>query len=157
MQFLQNSAANLREQLMKDGDSDSFPKELDQFLEKKFLFKIQISDYNLRQNWSIFTVIRMCDDTSIIDTYLATSNIIQGVEDHVDFDHSLIGSESIAEVEHDTLSVSCSSSSITPMKRVAVDTFNQPNSSEDLTPAQMSCNKKKQIKIEKNDFDNVEE
>ncbi|MQM02367.1 hypothetical protein Taro_035133 [Colocasia esculenta] len=39
------------------------------------------------------------------------------------------------------------------MKRVAVDTLNQPNSSKDLTPAQMSCNKKKQIKIEKNDVD----
>ncbi|MQL81406.1 hypothetical protein Taro_013864 [Colocasia esculenta] len=80
-----------------------------------------------------------------------------GVEDHADFDHSVIGSESIAEVEHDTLSVSCSSSNITPMKRVAADTFNQPNSSEDLTPVQMSCNKKKHIKIEKNDVDNFEE
>ncbi|MQM20275.1 hypothetical protein Taro_053293 [Colocasia esculenta] len=43
------------------------------------------------------------------------------------------------------------------MKRVAVDTLNQPNSSEDLTPAQMSCNMKKQIKIEKNDIDSFEE
>ncbi|MQM15298.1 hypothetical protein Taro_048242 [Colocasia esculenta] len=85
----------------------------------------------------------MCDDTSIINTYLATSNIIQGIEDHIHFNHSVIGSEGIAEVENDTLLVSCSSSSITPMKRVAVDTLNQPNSSEDLTPAQISCNKKK--------------
>ncbi|MQL73094.1 hypothetical protein Taro_005463 [Colocasia esculenta] len=100
----------------------------------------------------------MCDDTSIIDTYLATSNIIQGVEDHTDFDHSVIGSEGIAEVEHGTLSISCSSSSITPMmKRVAADTLNQPNSSEDLTHAQMSCNKKKHIKIEKNDVDSFKE
>ncbi|MQM19121.1 hypothetical protein Taro_052121 [Colocasia esculenta] len=91
----------------------------------------------------------MCDDTSIINAYLATSNIIKGVEDHIDFDHSVIGSEGIVEVEKDTLSVSCSSSSITLMKRVAVNTLKQPNSSEDLTLAQMSCNKKKQIKIEK--------
>ncbi|MQL95073.1 hypothetical protein Taro_027741 [Colocasia esculenta] len=142
---------------MKDGDSDSFFKELDQFLEKKFLFKIQISDYNLRQNWPIFIVVRMCDDTSIIDTYLSTSNIVQGVEDDADFDDNVIGSKDIAQVEHDTLSVSCSSSSITPMKRVAADTFNQRNSSEDLTPTQMSCNKKKQIKIEKIDVDSFEQ
>ncbi|MQM10335.1 hypothetical protein Taro_043223 [Colocasia esculenta] len=96
--------------------------------------------------------------TSLIHICLhQTSNIVHGVEDDADFDDNVIGSEDIAQVEHDTLSVSCSSSSITPMKRVAADTLNQRNSSEDLTPAQMSCNKKKHIKIEKKDVDSFEQ
>ncbi|MQL77931.1 hypothetical protein Taro_010329 [Colocasia esculenta] len=57
----------------QDGDTESFPEELDIFLNKRFIFKIQISEFNLQQKWPIYTVIRVTDDDSLIEEYLSSS------------------------------------------------------------------------------------
>ncbi|XP_020243156.1 uncharacterized protein LOC109821376 [Asparagus officinalis] len=49
-QVIHKSAVELRERLRKEGDDDSFPQELDVLVKKKFLFKIQVSEFNLNQN-----------------------------------------------------------------------------------------------------------
>ncbi|MQL72798.1 hypothetical protein Taro_005118, partial [Colocasia esculenta] len=60
----------------QDGDTDSFPEKLDNFLHKRFIFKIQISEFNLQQKWPIYTVIRVTDDDSLSEEYLSSSIVI---------------------------------------------------------------------------------
>ncbi|MQL79410.1 hypothetical protein Taro_011835, partial [Colocasia esculenta] len=131
-----------------DGDTESFPEELDNFLHKRFIFKIQISEFNLQQKWPIYTVIRVTDDDSLIEEYLSSS--IESNE-NLELDESIKHGEQITDVDTDTFSITCSSSSITPLKRSIPDNDRGEDLSVDTVPAQHSCSKMKKIKIEKED------
>ncbi|XP_056683440.1 replication protein A 70 kDa DNA-binding subunit B isoform X1 [Spinacia oleracea] len=65
-QAIQISTMDLKDKLLKDGKGDSFPEELEMLLERKCLFRIQISKYNLDQDWDKFTVVRLSDDEDLI-------------------------------------------------------------------------------------------
>ncbi|MQL85743.1 hypothetical protein Taro_018286, partial [Colocasia esculenta] len=78
------------------GDTESFPEELDNFLHKRFIFKIQISEFNLQQKWHIYTVIRVMDDDSLIEEYLSSS--IESNE-NLELDECIKYGEQITDVD----------------------------------------------------------
>ncbi|XP_020255055.1 uncharacterized protein LOC109832011 isoform X1 [Asparagus officinalis] len=141
----------------EEGDDDSFPRELDVLVKKKFLFKIQVSEFNLNQNWPVFSVSKMTDD----------ENLIAAFRDSLDLNQESIGQEyftdeaesSKKKVDLDNVSLSvtcdneveiCSSDNITPCKRNLLESDLEHSVSMDLISPQLSSNKKqKQIKIEK--------
>ena len=49
------------------GDPDSFTEELENIINKKFAFKIQITDYNLREGQSTYSVFRISDNADLLD------------------------------------------------------------------------------------------
>ncbi|XP_056691757.1 uncharacterized protein [Spinacia oleracea] len=67
--ILGKSALSIREYQAQEGNSDSFPKYLDELLERTYLFKIRITDYNLKQNCPIFTVTKISDDENLIKSF----------------------------------------------------------------------------------------
>ncbi|XP_020270579.1 replication protein A 70 kDa DNA-binding subunit B-like [Asparagus officinalis] len=137
-QVIHKSAVELRGRLTKEGDDDSFPRELDVLVKKKFLFKIQVSEFNLNQNWPVFSVSKMTDD----------ENRIAAFKDSLDLNQvSLSVTCDNTEVEI------CSSDNITPCKRNLFESDVEQSVLVDLISPQMSSNKKeKHIKIEKDNY-----
>ncbi|KAL2937072.1 putative cell division protein WhiA [Bienertia sinuspersici] len=54
----------------KENKEDAYPEELNKLLDKKFLFRIHISKYNLEQNWNKYTVVRLTEDENTIKSFL---------------------------------------------------------------------------------------
>ena len=53
--------------MMQDGDNmDLIPKDLNELLERKGLFKIKVYEYNIRQYCPLFTVMKMSEDKNLI-------------------------------------------------------------------------------------------
>ncbi|XP_056685552.1 replication protein A 70 kDa DNA-binding subunit C-like [Spinacia oleracea] len=73
VQILGKSALHIRECQIKDGNKDdnddSVPKDLKELLDRKFLFKVKVTDYNLKQSCPLFTVTKMSDDVDLIKTF----------------------------------------------------------------------------------------
>lgn len=53
-------------------NDDLYPDEFKSFEGKMFLFKFEISEYNLKNNFKIYTVDEMSDDEDLIMFYLNT-------------------------------------------------------------------------------------
>lgn len=47
-------------------DDNFFAVDFYQLIGKRFLFKIEISEYNITTGWNVYTILRMCDDDDII-------------------------------------------------------------------------------------------
>ena len=45
---------------------ETYPEDLDTLVGKKCVFKIQVSNYNLNNNYHVFTVNKLTEDESII-------------------------------------------------------------------------------------------
>ncbi|XP_074314434.1 replication protein A 70 kDa DNA-binding subunit A-like [Silene latifolia] len=71
IQLIQKSAAELRETLIKNGEEGRFPIEFDDLLEKQFMFKLNISEYNLSKNYKVYTVSRITDDPELLSAHFA--------------------------------------------------------------------------------------
>ncbi|KAK9705296.1 hypothetical protein RND81_07G045900 [Saponaria officinalis] len=155
--LLNTSASALREILMKDDDADAFPKELDDLLKKQFLFRIRITDFNLKNNWRKYRIYRLTDDINLINTHTHTSALnvgkVQG--------HNITTSESVDknvnEFHKECISITCDNddchesedSRLTSIKRT-IDFLQPDETSVDIIDAQCLTNKKKVVvKIEK--------
>ncbi|XP_074278221.1 replication protein A 70 kDa DNA-binding subunit A-like [Silene latifolia] len=71
IQLIQKTAVDLRETLIKNGEDGLFPIEFDDLLEKQFLFKLNISEYNLSKNYKVYTVSRITDDPELLSAHFA--------------------------------------------------------------------------------------
>ncbi|MQM00239.1 hypothetical protein Taro_032981 [Colocasia esculenta] len=78
------------------------------------------------------------------------SNLVESNE-NLELDESIKQGEQITDVDTDTFSITCSSSSITPLKRSISNNDRGEDLSVDNVPAQHSYSKMKKIKIEKED------
>ncbi|KAL6565900.1 hypothetical protein OROHE_004955 [Orobanche hederae] len=68
-QILGKSASDLKQTLDLAGEDDSFPDELEQLIDKKFLFKLEISNYTLKQRVKMYTVLKMSQDEQIMSKF----------------------------------------------------------------------------------------
>ncbi|KAL6556947.1 hypothetical protein OROHE_006823 [Orobanche hederae] len=68
-QFLGKGAADLKQALDLAGEDDSFPNELGQLIDKKFLFKLEISNYTLQQRVKMYTFLKMSQDEQIMSKF----------------------------------------------------------------------------------------
>ena len=50
-----------------------FPKEITDIVDKKFVFKVSIDEYNLKKLMPVFNVMRMSNDPDIIESVCATA------------------------------------------------------------------------------------
>ncbi|MQM10540.1 hypothetical protein Taro_043438 [Colocasia esculenta] len=71
--------------------------------------------------------------------------------ENLELDESIKHGEQITDVDTDTFSITCSSSSITPLKRSITDNDRGEDLSVDTIPTQHSSSKMKKNKIEKED------
>ncbi|KAK9706606.1 hypothetical protein RND81_07G138400 [Saponaria officinalis] len=71
-QFISHSESNLLAKLEKDGEMESIPRELEAFVDKKFVFKINIHEkFNICQGSNSYTVYTMSDDAELADKWHA--------------------------------------------------------------------------------------
>lgn len=63
--------------VLQDGKNSSFPDELDVLLDRNFLFRFHISNYNIDKNWDHFTVLRISDDEELIKSFLEVNNDVE--------------------------------------------------------------------------------
>ncbi|XP_056691758.1 uncharacterized protein [Spinacia oleracea] len=154
--ILGKSALSIREYQAQKGNSDSFPKDLDELLERKYLFKIRITDYNLKQNCPIFTVTKISDNENLIKSF-QDANTPEKQLEHQEIDvtsKTLNAGENTITIHSEDMDDNWSNSCITP---------NQKRSSKDFeddgnhTSTEHSSNKYQRIisiKQEKDTADN---
>ncbi|XP_073107183.1 uncharacterized protein [Elaeis guineensis] len=125
-QFLGKTASEIRQQEMKNGVGCGPPAVLNNFVGKKFVFKINIKKLNVKSKWSIYSVMRMSDDADLLEHFNSTlADNKESVSDEVEY----------------------TSPTKTPSKRFAEDVS---DTIVDDPTAQLSGNKlKKVIKVEK--------
>ncbi|KAF7802212.1 replication protein A 70 kDa DNA-binding subunit B-like [Senna tora] len=56
------------------GDGSSFPEEIEQIVQRRYLFKIKIIEFNIEQN-SSFTVSNVTDDVNLINAFISSQGI----------------------------------------------------------------------------------
>jgi hypothetical protein len=71
--------------LMQPNNSSEFPSDLDTFIGKQMLFKVEVTDGNLLHNWRNYAVKRTTADVEIIQRFMTLHNI-KGIEYEVDTD-----------------------------------------------------------------------
>ncbi|XP_074306401.1 uncharacterized protein LOC141641646 [Silene latifolia] len=81
IQLIQKTTVDLRETLIKNGEDGLFPIEFDDLLEKQFLFKLNISEYNLSKNYKVYTVSRITDDPELLSAHFALLQTQENVSD----------------------------------------------------------------------------
>ncbi|XP_056691785.1 uncharacterized protein [Spinacia oleracea] len=151
---VQISAENLREKIAKDGKNSSFPDELDVLLDRNFLFRFHISNYNIDKNWDHFTVLRISDGEELIKSFLEVNNDME--ERDIEVQSTVTSSIPLHEKEKESTSIICDNEDtnegfVTPMKRPLED-VSTTGIEKKSDSAQHSSNKRKTfIKIEKDD------
>ncbi|GKC83343.1 replication protein A 70 kDa DNA-binding subunit B-like protein [Tanacetum coccineum] len=69
-QMTDKHAFEIREKQEKDGDVDSFPEVFNELINKKFIFKIEVSDFNIENGYDVYTVSKVCHDAEIMDAMI---------------------------------------------------------------------------------------
>lgn len=64
--MLGTGANEIRERQLSSDDTESFPHELNRLLNLKLAFKIEVTDYNLKNEYHVYTVCKICNDPEII-------------------------------------------------------------------------------------------
>ncbi|KAK1419692.1 hypothetical protein QVD17_28961 [Tagetes erecta] len=60
------SATEVRERQVDENQTESFPHEMMRLLDKKLAFKIEVTDYNLKNDYYVYTVLKVSDDPDIL-------------------------------------------------------------------------------------------
>jgi hypothetical protein len=60
---------------LQNQKGSNFPKEIDNLLGKRMLFKVDIKDGNIIHNWRNFTARRVTDDAGIIKQFMELHKI----------------------------------------------------------------------------------
>ncbi|KAK2391029.1 replication protein A 70 kDa DNA-binding subunit [Trifolium repens] len=79
-QFLGRTAQDLLDAM---NDEHTYPPELNVFVNKRMLFKVEVTDANLYRNWRGYTVKKLSDDDDIIKRFAALHGIYVGCDDDV--------------------------------------------------------------------------
>uniref|UniRef100_M1AQS8 Uncharacterized protein n=1 Tax=Solanum tuberosum TaxID=4113 RepID=M1AQS8_SOLTU len=68
IQLLGKTAKELKEGLLEDAES-SYPTELGDLMEKKFMFKILIKDSNINRKDNVYKVVNFTDDDTLLKEF----------------------------------------------------------------------------------------
>ncbi|XP_021747634.1 uncharacterized protein LOC110713498 [Chenopodium quinoa] len=151
MSIAHKSAYDLKDSLSRVDDIDSCQEELNNLVGKKFLFKVEISNYNLKQKWEVYAINKMSDNDDLMQSFLSTSTITKDdASNSISINYD--GHKAIVDVEKE--SISCvedndqllgSSPSISIKQSIEVDSCD--------FEAELSTTKKKktEVKIEKDE------
>ncbi|KAI3726888.1 hypothetical protein L1987_66694 [Smallanthus sonchifolius] len=90
------TSSDIRERQVKAGDTTNLPHEISRLVDKKLAFKIDVSEYNLKNDYRVYTVLKICDDPAIISE-------LQSFDDNADEDaFSVTADSSAVEAEIDS-------------------------------------------------------
>nr|XP_043611794.1 uncharacterized protein LOC122583457 [Erigeron canadensis] len=73
--YIGKPASVLLKKYKKIDDNGIYPEEFNSFINKRFAFKIRISEYNLKNNYRVYMVNKLSDDVDIIDVVLKNSTV----------------------------------------------------------------------------------
>jgi hypothetical protein len=59
----------------QNNNSRSYPPALEAFINKRMLFKVEVTDANLYRNWRGYTVKKLTDDEEIINRFTSLHGI----------------------------------------------------------------------------------
>ncbi|KAF7808274.1 replication protein A 70 kDa DNA-binding subunit B-like [Senna tora] len=141
-QFLGSSAIELLQGLVVDfGDTSSVPDRLDEFLGKKFLFKLKIKDDRFSYFDPKYIVMRMSDRESLIEQYNRNKDDIQ---------QSPCSNTTpvLSEFHKESGTIDLEASSdhcITPVKRTSTAYYDDSSPSIIEIPSETSSNKYRKI------------
>ncbi|WCJ43854.1 hypothetical protein M5689_024564 [Euphorbia peplus] len=65
--FIGKNAADLKSSLSEDDDKRGYPSDLTMFLDKKFVFKINVTEYNMMYRLGAYSVSKMTYDDGLIE------------------------------------------------------------------------------------------
>ncbi|KAK2428443.1 replication protein A 70 kDa DNA-binding subunit [Trifolium repens] len=74
-QVLGRTAQDLLDAMNNEEASNAYPQELDMFVDKRILFKVEITDANLYRNWRGYTVKKLSFDDDIINRFTTLHGI----------------------------------------------------------------------------------
>ncbi|CAJ2672071.1 unnamed protein product [Trifolium pratense] len=81
---------DLLDAMNNDPSSPSYPRELDMFVNKWMLFKVEVTDANLYRNWRGYNVKKVTSDEDIIKRFTSLHGInLNDHDDDTNFDHLL--------------------------------------------------------------------
>ncbi|CAJ2643107.1 unnamed protein product [Trifolium pratense] len=69
------TAQDMLDSMNNDPNSTTYPRELDVFINKRMLFKVEVTDANLYRNWRGYTVKKMTADEEIIKQFTTLHRI----------------------------------------------------------------------------------
>ncbi|KAF7807798.1 replication protein A 70 kDa DNA-binding subunit A-like [Senna tora] len=147
VKFLGSSATELLQGLVADfGDTSSVPDRLDDFLGKKFLFKLKIKDDRFSYFNPKYIVMRMSDRESLIEQYNRNKDDIQ---------QSPCSNTTpvLSEFDKESGTIDLEASGdhcITPVKRTSAAYYDDSSPSIIQIPSETSSNKYRKI-IEEED------
>lgn len=138
-----------------------YPEEFNQLLDKQFVFKVNVSDFNLNKNYKCFTINRLTDNEEVIKSVLKRSALTEDVTSEVetplavmDLTHDSNDSKEVVSVTEENGTpfsmVSSSASSPPPGgKRNAEAIDHDVHNQSSTTKIAPFSNKLKQPKLEK--------
>ncbi|MCH79270.1 replication factor A protein [Trifolium medium] len=77
-QVIGRTAQDLLDGMNNERTTGSYPQELDVFVDKRMLFKIEVADANLYRNWRNYNVKKLTDDEDIINRFTTLHGINVG-------------------------------------------------------------------------------
>ncbi|KAD7117854.1 hypothetical protein E3N88_05122 [Mikania micrantha] len=75
--LIQKTAREVLDDLKEEDDFGKYPVEINHLLEKKYAFKIEVSEFNLKNNYQVYGILKLTDDSSVIAELDKRFNIIQ--------------------------------------------------------------------------------
>ncbi|WJX20412.1 hypothetical protein P8452_09972 [Trifolium repens] len=75
------TAQDLLDGMNNEQNSRSYPPQLEVFINKRMLFKVEVTDANLYRNWRGYTVKKLTDDEDIINRFTSLHGINLNVDD----------------------------------------------------------------------------
>ncbi|XP_021860653.2 replication protein A 70 kDa DNA-binding subunit C-like [Spinacia oleracea] len=154
VQILGMSALHIRECQIKDGNKDdnddSVPKDLKELLDRKFLFKVKVTDYNLKQSCPLFTVTKMSDDVDLIKTFqdVEDPNEVMEHEEQLDVTSKSVNhckdtntEKNILNNDNENMDDNCEELCITPNHKRSFEELGCTSSEGHITSSEFSTNK----------------
>ncbi|KAK2443692.1 replication protein A 70 kDa DNA-binding subunit [Trifolium repens] len=80
-QIVGMTAQDLLDGMNNNNNSRSYPPALEAFINKRMLFKVEVTDANLYRNWRGYTVKKLTDDEEIINRFTSLHGINLSIED----------------------------------------------------------------------------
>ncbi|PNY17788.1 hypothetical protein L195_g014540, partial [Trifolium pratense] len=82
------TAQDLLDSMNNDASSHPYPPQLDMFVNKWMLFKVEVSDANLYRNWRGYNVKKVTSDENVINQFTAIHGItLNGDANDTDFEY----------------------------------------------------------------------
>ncbi|XP_056691690.1 replication protein A 70 kDa DNA-binding subunit C-like [Spinacia oleracea] len=154
VQILGKSALHIRECQIKDGNKDdnddSVPKDLKELLDQKFLFKVKVTDYNLKQSCPLFTVTKMSDDVDLIKTFqdVEGPNEVIEHEEQLDVTSKSVNhckntntKKNVLNNDNENMDDNCEELCITPNHKRSFEELGWTSSEGHITSSEFSTNK----------------